>query len=442
VIGFLIAVVAFLVLITIVVVVHEGGHYVLAKLSGIRVDEFFVGFGPRVVSFTRGDTEYGIRALPVGGFVRMPGMLGLEGEADAGERNFYRATIPRRLATIAAGVIFNLVFGALCLTVVAAQPSPSFVPSGEPTARAGLVDGDVILSVGGATISYASTAATDSDFYAAVQRSDGRPIAVLYQGTDGTDHTATVTPELVVYSFGQPGTFPSKLADAALVVTGVDGHSPGTGDPATILGGGPTSTLGFSPGPAAPLLGAGTVTVSGFVEGDRADSFSGVAITGVRDGNGSPQGYATAAWRIGYGAQIPGDALFPALRDGFGAIPSYASSLVQVIGQLFVHPAQASQQFSGPVGIAAAAGTSVQQGWVQYLSLIGLISLALGFFNVLPIPFLDGGRLLFIAIEAVIRRRIDPKGQAITIAVSFLLIILLVVLITINDINHLAGGVH
>ena len=163
--GVLITIVAFLVLITIVVVVHEGGHYTLAKLSGIRVDEFFVGFGPRVVSFRRGDTEYGIRALPVGGFVRMPGMLGLEGEADAGERNFYRATVPRRLATIAAGVIFNLVFGALCLTVVAAQASPSYVPAGEPTARAGLVNGDVILSIGGSTISYASPTATDDDFY-------------------------------------------------------------------------------------------------------------------------------------------------------------------------------------------------------------------------------------------------------------------------------------
>ena len=116
--------------------------------------------------------------------------------------------------------------------------------------------------------------------------------------------------------------------------------------------------------------------------------------------------------------------------------------MVQVIGQLFVHPAQASQQFSGPVGIAAAAGTSVQQGWVQYLSLIGIISLALGFTNVLPIPFLDGGRLLFIAIEAVLRRRLDPMRQAIAIAVSLALIILLVVFITINDINHLTGGVH
>ena len=422
--GVLITIVAFLVLITIVVVVHEGGHYTLAKLSGIRVDEFFVGFGPRVVSFRRGDTEYGIRALPVGGFVRMPGMLGLEGEADAGERNFYRATVPRRLATIAAGVIFNLVFGALCLTVVAAQASPSYVPAGEPTARAGLVNGDVILSIGGSTISYASPAATDDDFYAAVQRSQGGPVAVTYQGTDGSDHTTTITPELVVYAYAQPSSFPSNLSGSPLVVTSVNGHAVGTGDPAGILGNG------------------GAVTVSGFVEGDNTDHFGPVQLSGVEDGDGSSSAQAAAAWRIGYGAQLPGAGLFPALRDGFGAIPAYAVALGQVIGQLFVHPAQASQQFSGPVGIAAAAGTSVQQGWVQYLSLIGVISLALGFFNVLPIPFLDGGRLLFILIEAVRRRRIDPIRQAIAIGVSLAFIIPLVVLITINDINHLSGGVH
>jgi regulator of sigma E protease len=424
VIGFIVAVLAFVVLITIVVVVHEGGHFIVAKLSGIRVDEFFVGFGPRVVSFKRGETEYGIRALPVGGFVRMPGMLGLEGEADAGERNFYRATFPRRLATIAAGVVFNLVFGALCLTVVYSQATPSFVPAGEPTARAGLVSGDVILSVGGSTISYASTTATDNDFYAAVQSSDGRPVLVLYQGTDGAGHAATVTPELVVYAVGKAGTFPSKLGGDALVITSVNGAPPATGDPATVLGGG------------------GPVTVSGFVEGTSTNRFSGDQLSDVHDGKGGGTAHVEAAWRIGYGAQVPGEALLPALRDGFRAIPSYAVSLVQVIGQLFVHPAQASQQFSGPVGIAAAAGTSVQQGWVQYLSLIGVISLALGFFNVLPIPFLDGGRLLFIAIEGVLRRRIDPKSQAIAIAVSFGFIILLVVLITINDINHLGGGVH
>ena len=85
-----------------VVLVHEFGHFSVAKLSGIQVDEFAVGFGPKLFSRKRGDTLYSLRAVPAGGFVRMPGMLGLAGEADAGDRNFYRATKPRRFATLAA----------------------------------------------------------------------------------------------------------------------------------------------------------------------------------------------------------------------------------------------------------------------------------------------------------------------------------------------------
>jgi regulator of sigma E protease len=422
--GVVVAVIAFLVLITVVVVVHEGGHFVAAKLSGIRVDEFAVGWGPRVLSLRRGETVYALRALPLGGFVRMAGMLGLEGESDAGEHNFYRASNLRRAATILAGVVCNIVFGGLCLSVVASQPTPSYVPTGEPTARAGLVSGDVILTIGGQAISYASTTATDDDFYSAVQRSRGQAVPVTYQGTDGAHHTVGITPELVVYALAQPSSFPSDLAGQPLVITSVNGVSPGTGDPAAILGAGSNAAI------------------SGFVEGSSSNRFTDVQISGVRDGNGSQTGYAQAAWRIGYGAQVPGAAPLPALRAGFGAIPGFVSETAGVLGQLFVQPGQASQQLSGPVGIAAAAGSAVQQGWVQYVYLVGLISLSLGFINVLPIPFLDGGRLLFIAIEAVRRRRLSATPQAVAIAISLALIILVMVLITLNDINHLSGGVH
>jgi len=442
--GFVIAVLAFLVVITIVVVVHEGGHYTVAKLSGIRVDEFAVGFGPRIWSRRRGETVYSVRSLPVGGYVRMPGMLGLEGEADAGERNFYRASNARRAATLAAGVIANLIFGGFCLSVVAAQPASSYVPTGEPTARAGLVSGDVILSVGGMPISYSSPATTDSDFYAAVKRSDGRPIPVTFQ-RDGTDHTVTITPELVVYAVAQPSSFPSGFAGAALVITSVDGHPPGTGDPASILNAAASSVDTVTPSVAfsgTTLDAAGPVTVSGFVEGNSSDRFTNLQLVDVRDGNGSATTYAGAAWRIGYGAGEPGASFLQSLRDGFGAIPGYVGSTAAVLGQLFVQPSQASQQLSGPVGIAAAAGSAVQQGWVQFLYLIGLISLSLGLINVLPIPFLDGGRLLFVAIEAVRRRRLAAQPQLVAIAIGAAFIILVLVLITISDINHLTGGVH
>jgi regulator of sigma E protease len=106
---------------------------------------------------------------------------------------------------------------------------------------------------------------------------------------------------------------------------------------------------------------------------------------------------------------------------------------------VFVEPSCASQ-FSGPVGIASAAGSSLQAGWVSFLSLVGVISLSLGFVNVLPIPFLDGGRFLFVIIEAIRRRRIDPRREAAVHAVGLAVLILLFVFITIGDIHNLSAG--
>ena len=423
--GIAITLLAFIVVITIVVVVHEGGHYVVAKLSGIRVDEFAVGFGPRLFSFRRGETIYAVRALPFGGFVKMPGMIGLEGEADAGERNFNRASNPRRAATIVAGVVSNLILGGICLSIAAGQPYQSTVIPGDPAGRAGLVSGDVIVSEGGRTIDSSSPHSTTASFQAADQASGGRPVPVVYRSPDGQQHTTLVTPQLILFPNVSTGPLPSSLrgTGVGLAVTSVDGSHPGTGNPATVLGGG------------------GSVTVSGHADGATTLSFSSVEISGVRDGDGSQSGY-TAAWRIGYSAPLPSEPLPQALADGFGGIPRYLGGLGSVIGQLFVQPSQAVGQLSGPVGIAEAAGSAVQLGWVQFVYFIGLISLSLGFANVLPIPFLDGGRLLFIGIEAVMRRRIDPMRQAAAIAISLIFIILVMVLITINDISHPSGGLH
>lgn len=421
--GFLIAVVAFIVVVTIVVVVHEGGHFLAARASGIAVEEFAVGFGPRVLSTRRGGTVYSIRAFPVGGFVRMPGMLGLEGETDMGERNFNRASIPRRAVVIVAGVVFNLVFGALCWTVAFTQPTQSQVVSGDPAASAGIPNGAVILRQAGITIDQSSLSATTSSFRSADAATQGRPSEVVYRAPDGSVRTTTVTPALILYPNVRSGPLASTLRGpgAALVITRVDGRAPGTGDPAAVLGGG------------------GTVTLAGHLDGSPTSSFSGVIISGVRSGDGTQTGY-TAAWRIGYLPPAPGAALPQALVGGFQGIPAYTGQVVSLIGQLFVRPAQAGSQFLGPVGIAAVAGSAVQQGWVQFIFFLGEISIALGLMNILPLPFLDGGRLLFIGVEAVRRRQISPQRQAAAIVVSLGFIILLGVLITISNISQISSG--
>ncbi|MFZ2034256.1 MAG: site-2 protease family protein, partial [Candidatus Dormiibacterota bacterium] len=109
---FLIYAGAFILVLVSVITVHEFGHFAVGKLSGIKVEEFSIGFGPKLYSRTVGETLYAIRAIPAGGFVRMAGMLGLTGESDAGDRNFYRASRPRRFATVAAGIVSNFIFGA------------------------------------------------------------------------------------------------------------------------------------------------------------------------------------------------------------------------------------------------------------------------------------------------------------------------------------------
>jgi len=274
-------------------------------------------------------------------------------------------------------------------------------------------------------------------------------MAVVFRSPDGGTHTGTITPELVVYTNIAEGILPSDLTGQALVITSVDGLPPGTGDPAAVLAGtggiavtdaGEMDAVTWGTGRhGATLEGNGTVLVSGFVEGSPGTTFTSVAISGVADGDGSQVGY-TAAWRIGFVAETPGAPLLQAMGDGFGVIPTYVTGTLGVLGQLFVHPSVAAQQLSGPVGIATVAGATIQQGWVQFLWLIGLISIALGFINVLPIPFLDGGRVLFIVIEAVRRKRLDPQREALAYAIGAAFVILAVVLITISDINHIVGG--
>src|SRR5207253_7734870 len=159
-----------------VVLVHECGHFSVAKLAHIRVDEFAVGFGPKVFWRRRGETLYSLRAIPAGGFVRMPGMLGLEGEPDAGDRNFYRASKPRRFSTLAAGIVFNFVFAGLCFTAVNMAPTPSRVLAGGPLATAGVGDGATIIAIDGVAVRHDTPPDVTTDLHAATARSQGRPL--------------------------------------------------------------------------------------------------------------------------------------------------------------------------------------------------------------------------------------------------------------------------
>jgi membrane-associated protease RseP (regulator of RpoE activity) len=181
---------------TAVIMLHEFGHFWTAKRAGMKVTEFFVGFGPRVFSFRRGETEYGIKALPLGGYVRIVGMNNMEEVDPADEARTYRAaTTPRKLVVILAGVTVNVMLAYVCIAAVligqgvpiGTQPVLGDVVAESPAAQAGLQKGDRIVSVNGASVT------EFSDLPAAIQSASDVPINIVYS-RNGEQQQVAITP--------------------------------------------------------------------------------------------------------------------------------------------------------------------------------------------------------------------------------------------------------
>ena len=183
--------------IVVLIMAHEGGHYIAAKRSGMKVTEYFLGFGPRIWSFKRGETEYGVKAIPAGGYVRIIGMNNLEEVApEDGGRTYREASFGRRLVTVLAGVTVNIVIAIVLFFIVFAGRGVSDglsttldeVLAGTPAARAGLEAGDRVLSIDGEPID-------DWDEVSEVLEDRAGDPTIFVIERDGERMTRTVTPE-------------------------------------------------------------------------------------------------------------------------------------------------------------------------------------------------------------------------------------------------------
>ncbi len=425
-----------------VVLVHEGGHFVVAKLCGIRVDEFSVGFGPRLARKTVGETTYSLRVLPAGGYVRMAGMLGLEGEADAGERNFYRATIPKRLATILAGILANMIFAGLLFTVIDMWPNASHIQPGAAAQLAGLHDGDVIVSVDGQPIRHDTAADVSTDLHAATARADGRPMTVVYTSGGSTAHRrrrSVAHPHQRHPAAGLGVTVGQPVARR--------GHGGGAHHSPTS----PSASSSWSPpstaSPCRPATRRRTSASraprspgsSSTPTAARGTAYSNIAATGVTDGSGA-DGAIQAAWRLGITPNYDGEPVVQALADGFGQIPVFVTTTFTDLSNLITNPKSGGitgpQGLSGPVGIVRETVTATHAGGRSLAFWIAFISMNLGLVNILPIPFLDGGKAALILLEAVRRRRLDPRREAFIYAVGLAIVVVFVIYVTIGDVSR------
>ncbi|MBI2405782.1 site-2 protease family protein [Candidatus Microgenomates bacterium] len=350
----------FLLILSILVLVHEFGHFIVAKLSGVKVEEFGIGFPPRIFSIKYGETVYSINALFFGGFVR------LYGEEQAVQKDAQRAFSSKskktRAAIITAGVVMNLLLAIIAFSVlysiVGIQRPLGFVrveeiASDSPAEIANFSPEDAVVSVNEKKVT------SYREFIQLIEDKKGKEVTVELRGKSGETRIVKVTPR------ENP---PENEGPLGVAITDTE--------------------IYFPPLWQRPLWG----TVYGLKEA------------------------------VFWGKQIV---------IGIGTV--FASLITQQ---------KVPEGIAGPVGIFQLTGGVAQQGALALLHFLGVLSINLGILNIVPFPALDGGRLLFVGIEAVFRgraRAIIPNVERVTNMIGFGLLIALLVAITLQDIRRILG---
>lgn len=419
--------------------IHEMGHFLLAKKNGIRVVEFSIGFGPRLFSFEKGDTRYSLKLLPFGGACQMLGedYFGEE-EVDLDHENSFESkSVWARISVIFAGPLFNIILAFLLALVVMSivgydAPFVNYVKDGSPLAEAGICEGDVITEFNGESI----TLSRELMLELYVNPISDEAVTIKYE-RDGKEYTATVTPVLTkTYALGiqymadeNPAKLEEIVADGAFEKAGVK-----KGDIITKIG--------------DTKINSGA-ELNKYFESNPLDGTT-VKYTLTRDGKEytveTASVFSSESYVLGLsynGARVEVSAI-DALKYSFAEIKYQIKSVFKSLGMLFKGELGADD-FTGPVGIVDIIDDTYEASkedgalyvFLNIANLTLLISANLGMMNLLPIPGLDGGRLIFLLIEAIFRKPVPKKFEGVVTAACMILIMLFAVYVMFNDITKL-----
>lgn len=436
----LIAVVAFVGVLGLLVLIHEFGHYAVAKLCGVRVEVFSIGFGKRLLGFRKGDTDYRISALPLGGYVKMSGENPLEpSTGDPGE--FMSHPRWQRFLIALAGPAMNILFAVGVTTGIFMvhyerpiwwdKPAEiGWVIEESPAAKAGLQVGDRIIRIDGVDNP------TWEDVFVRTSISAEHPVSLTVQRSD----------QIIPVSM-----IPSKerLGTQEIGVTGMVAAQPNT--VTRITPGSPAEQAGLKLGDEILTVNKIPIrTTSGLLAQLQKTKDQPVEMAVLRNGQ---QFNLTVTPRM---QEIEGDRKFrigvqsdpmrvaqlpfrDALRKSLDESWKNSFLLIEIIERM-VKRQISIKQLSGPVGIAGAAGEAAQQrGWLPLVAFAAFVSLQLGLFNLLPIPIMDGGVILLLAIEGIMRRDINARIKERIYQAAFVFLILFAVVVIYNDISKLPG---
>jgi len=431
----LITILSFAFVLGVLVFVHELGHFIAAKRVGIRVLKFQLGFNPTVASFRRGDTEYGIGALPLGGYVKMAGE-NPEEERTGRPDEFLSKNKWQRFFVLIMGPTMNLLLAVVLLAVVLYQGAdvPAFedqppvvgvVAAGSPAERSGIKPGDRIISVADHDVD------TWEQFLITIGARPHRELQ-LQLIRDGKALTRSVTPESTPHSrfdIGDIGVLPD-----------VHPHVP------SVVPGDPAERAGVKAGDVVTAVDGEPITFSSQLRdaiAKRPNQTLKLSI--IRDG--VPQTIAVASTKHGDIGWIGIGILDATKSVKPGAIEAVGMSVrknVQFAGLIFqtvwglITRETSPKQLMGPVAIAQLSGESAQLGWIALLSLMASLSLNLGLLNLLPIPVLDGGHIFIMALEGLARRDFSIKVKEKLLLGGFVVLMVLMVTVIYNDLARIS----
>ena len=425
--------VAFLFVIGVLVFVHELGHYLAARRLGVRVLTFALGFGPKLLRTQRGDTEFCVCAIPLGGYVRMAGENPDDRRAGRDDE-FLSKTKWERFQILIMGPAMNVLLAIVVMTAVLYQgaeapawetepPVVGTVAAGSAAERVGIGVGDRVVSVAGRAV------ATWEDLYRAVLPRAAREIEVVVRNAAG-ERALRVTPDSQTeFEMGDLGIGPVLQPQIRSVTPGEPAEAAGieAGDVIEAVEGDAVSSAELVERINAHAETPLTLQVR------RGDRRFDVAVTPALKGDVGLIGVSISPYEVR--AIEPG--FFEAFQLSLARNYEWSGLIFQTLAGLFT--AQTSpRQLVGPLGIAQLSGGAAELGLVALLSLMSMISLNLGILNLLPIPVLDGGHIAILAIEGVSRRDFSMRAKERMLLVGFVALMMLMVTVIYNDLTRIA----
>jgi regulator of sigma E protease len=428
------SILAFVFVLGVLIFVHELGHFLMARRIGVRVLTFSLGFGPKLLSFRRGDTEYCISAIPLGGYVKMAGENPEDTRTGAADE-FLSKSKWQRFQVLVMGPVMNIVLALVVMAFVLYQGAQvpafeqqpvvigSFASDTSPALKAGLKIGDRVLTIDTRPVE------TWEQFSLAIVSKAKREVSVGFV-RNGQNNSLIVVPDAQgKFEMGDIGIQPQVHPEVLAVEPGKPAASAGLqkGDVVLVAG----SEKDVSRERLVAMIKAH--------EGQplelrikRADAQQTITVTPQKIGDTVMIGAQLSVFETRTIEPGPLEAVTLSFQKNW----EWTKLIVQTLEGLFTRETSV-KQLMGPVAIADLSGTAAQAGWIQLFSLMAMISLNLGLLNLMPIPVLDGGHIFILALEGLARRDFSMKVKEKMLLAGFVLLVMLMVTVIYNDLMRI-----